>query len=167
MSIANSPSDEEKRQRKLAYLREYRIQNLDRLRAQQRRYYQANKEKRLAQNKVYREANKEKIAAKRREYYQANKAYHLGLSRRRYYGITVEETEALLAEQGGKCPICGTSEPKGRGWHVDHCHETGAVRGILCGRCNMGLGCFSDDAERLALAVEYLRRGVQDREGSL
>jgi hypothetical protein len=78
----------------------------------------------------------------------------------RKYGITPEEYDERLAEQGGVCAICRRppEDPRGYKMHVDHCHQSGDVRGILCGSCNRGLGNFGDDADRLLAAVEYLRR---------
>jgi hypothetical protein len=80
------------------------------------------------------------------------------------YGMTLEQRDELLAEQGGKCLLCfrETDFPasqKGRSMrsaHIDHCHNTGVVRGILCGWCNTGLGRFGDDPERLKAAAAYL-----------
>lgn len=71
------------------------------------------------------------------------------------YGLTVESFDALLASQGGVCAICA-GPATGRGWHVDHCHDTGRVRGVLCHQCNVGLGHFHDDPVRLRAAVKYL-----------
>ena len=80
--------------------------------------------------------------------------------RLRKFGITPERYDAMLEAQGGGCAICGTAEPGGR-WGtyfaVDHCHTTGEVRGLLCGRCNVMLGNAQDDAGRLELAAAYLR----------
>ena len=78
------------------------------------------------------------------------------------YGITKERYDELLAEQGGGCAICGTSEPGGRDkvWQVDHCHNSNKVRGLLCGLCNRGLGQFRDDVDRLRSAVRYLERHI-------
>lgn len=71
----------------------------------------------------------------------------------------VQETVAEMRErQRGLCAICGTPEPetpKGR-LHVDHDHETGRVRGLLCSRCNTGIGQFKDDPVRLQAAITYL-----------
>ena len=74
------------------------------------------------------------------------------------YGIGVEEYEALRLAQGNRCAICGTDDPASNAgeWHVDHCHESGAVRGLLCSRCNIGLGYFKDDPARLTAAIKYL-----------
>lgn len=76
------------------------------------------------------------------------------------YGITREQWEAMLAEQGGRCAICRGTRPGGRGgvWAVDHDHATGVVRGLLCSLCNTGLGMFGDSTQRLSDALAYLRR---------
>lgn len=76
---------------------------------------------------------------------------------RRNYGITIEMYDAIYESQGGKCKICGTTKPRGRGgFHVDHCHQTGIVRGLLCAACNMMLGLIKDNKETLMNAIEYL-----------
>ncbi len=77
------------------------------------------------------------------------------------FGITLKEEEELLARQGGVCAICRRAITDRRGYsaHIDHDHQTGAVRGILCFGCNIGLGAFRDDVARLEAAVEYLKRG--------
>jgi hypothetical protein len=68
------------------------------------------------------------------------------------YGLSIEKWDALLAEQGGGCAICGQTKKL----HVDHDHKTQEVRGILCGGCNRALGCMDDDPERMLAAVRYL-----------
>lgn len=74
------------------------------------------------------------------------------------YGITLADYDAMLAAQSGLCAICSAGEPGGNAnhWHVDHNHQTGRVRGLLCTRCNIGLGYFQDDPDRLANALAYL-----------
>lgn len=71
------------------------------------------------------------------------------------YGITSEDKERMLADNGGKCPICGTTDP-GRYWVVDHCHRDQIVRGLLCDSCNKGLGFFKDNPKSLQAAIWYL-----------
>lgn len=75
------------------------------------------------------------------------------------YGITKDEYEAMLASQDGRCAICRADEPGGKGgWHVDHCHNTKVIRGLLCHHCNIGVGQFKDDPARLRAAADYLER---------
>jgi len=73
------------------------------------------------------------------------------------YGITLDDYEALLTAQHGACAICGATEPGGRGrFHIDHCHDKGGVRGLLCANCNQGLGKFKDSPSLLYKAAAYL-----------
>ena len=86
------------------------------------------------------------------------------------YGMTFDDYEALWLSQGGRCAICGVDAPlRGHGRErmrlaVDHSHETGAVRGLLCGMCNGGLGLFGDEVGRLREAISYLERTGTNRE---
>ncbi len=75
---------------------------------------------------------------------------------KRKYGITIEQYDALLSEQGGACAICGRKPRPDISLHLDHDHQTGQVRGILCFRCNNALGDFDDDASLLQQAVAYV-----------
>lgn len=80
----------------------------------------------------------------------------------RLYGLTIEQYKAL----GAACMICGATEDQrvqkktGKPFRlaVDHDHDTGKVRGLLCGACNCGIGYFKHDEQLLAKAIEYLRR---------
>jgi hypothetical protein len=63
----------------------------------------------------------------------------------------------LYAEQQGKCKICGLEPKTARGLHVDHCHSTSKVRGLLCHGCNVSIGSMKEDPEILSKAIEYLR----------
>lgn len=73
------------------------------------------------------------------------------------YGLTPEQYETMLAEQGGVCKICkGLDNGRWKLLAVDHCHSTGKVRGLLCAKCNKGLGQFNDDAALLKAAITYL-----------
>ncbi len=78
---------------------------------------------------------------------------HPGFKRQYLYGLTPEEFAARVALQDGRCAVC--QEPMTK-MCVDHDHDTGLVRGILCSPCNSGLGMFRDDPERLVAALIYL-----------
>jgi hypothetical protein len=98
-------------------------------------------------------ASKDKVGGSR--------MYHL----KRRYGVTAQEVQVLIAAQGGRCAICREAPAE----HVDHDHETGRVRGVLCFNCNGGLGQFRDRQDVMAAAIAYLQ-GVTwaellDREG--
>ena len=73
----------------------------------------------------------------------------------RIYGITLEQYTQMLTAQNGKCSICETSNTKKL--HVDHCHTTNQVRGLLCNSCNNGLGRFFDNIKYLENAIIYLK----------
>ena len=78
------------------------------------------------------------------------------------YDLSLEQFDALLASQGSRCAICGIEQPNGTGrhavWNVDHCHKTGAVRGVLCAPCNTAIGQLKDDPELVRAALKYLER---------
>jgi len=78
-------------------------------------------------------------------------------SRAKMYGVEKEFLVGLYEKQDGKCAICGEISKSERGLHVDHCHTTGMVRGLLCHGCNTGIGALKEDAEILSKAIDYLR----------
>jgi hypothetical protein len=78
---------------------------------------------------------------------------------KRKYGMTRTEKFRLLASQGGMCAVCGTDAPTAyRPWHLDHCHKTKRIRGVLCHHCNVALGALRDDPDIAEKAATYLRR---------
>ena len=87
-----------------------------------------------------------------------NREKHHGSGRqfqlRRRYGLDSVEVEWLILRQDGVCAVCR----KARAAHVDHDHTTGIVRGVLCFKCNRGLGVFEDDLALLRKAQGYLRK---------
>jgi hypothetical protein len=72
------------------------------------------------------------------------------------YGLSMDEYDRMLTAQNNACWICKCNFD--RTPHVDHCHTTGAVRGLLCSNCNKGIGLLKDDPRRLLAAFEYLTR---------
>ncbi|MEK9770510.1 MAG: endonuclease VII domain-containing protein [Betaproteobacteria bacterium] len=87
-----------------------------------------------------------------------NPRYQPNWELQKKYGITLEQKEAMAVAQEFKCKICGTHQDDVWGsLHVDHCHITGKVRGLLCVNCNQGVGKFKDDQELLKKAIDYLK----------
>lgn len=78
----------------------------------------------------------------------------------RAFGLTPEDYVRMLDEQHGVCAICGGPQVGGKNRRlcVDHCHKTGEVRGLLCTKCNAGLGMYDDNVDTLAKALAYLRK---------
>ncbi len=72
------------------------------------------------------------------------------------YGLTIADVVEMQKQQGNKCAICGCKFNKPH--HIDHDHNTGAVRGLLCGECNLGLGKFRDSLFILKAAIQYLEK---------
>lgn len=107
---------------------------------------------------VYYATNSDYLRAAAREWHHANPERVRDNRLRYQFGITGAEWDRLFEEQGRRCAVCGGTEPITKNWHVDHCHESGVVRGILCGLCNPGLGYFKDDTNRLWAAIAYLEK---------
>ena len=120
-----------------------------------KRWYSANRAKAIADVKRWQQENKEHLNAYRREYRQRRKVEERDTYLRRTFGITQADYESLLARQGGGCAICG-KKPGKISLHVDHDHETGEIRGLLCVGCNNALGQFHDDPELLSRATDYV-----------
>ena len=79
------------------------------------------------------------------------------------YGITVDQYYEMLALQNNACKICdseynNSDRCESGKLFIDHCHTTGKVRGLLCHKCNQGLGYLDDDTDRLQRAIEYLKQ---------
>lgn len=145
----------------------------------ERRRYQAEWRKRRGDKERMREWSRKYWAKRRadpewqarsraygREYTKKNRS-KLSVKYRKYrlmveYGLTLEDYDAMLLRQRGRCALCGAKR-SGRNdgaagaLHVDHCHATGVVRGLLCHNCNMMLGHAKDNIELLRKAMEYLQ----------
>ena len=104
------------------------------------RWYAANRAGQIAYAREWKRRNRDRIP------HYLRKARH---------GLTRDQYEALVEEQAGRCAIC----PREGDLRVDHDHETGRIRGLLCDRCNRGLGFFADEPERLRAAAAYVEGG--------
>lgn len=81
--------------------------------------------------------------------------------KRRTYGLTPEQLSEMLEQQGGGCGICGGPPRSVRGWSIDHDHDTGRVRGILCVPCNSALGALGDDIASIRRVLAYLLKAEE------
>lgn len=113
-------------------------------RAKNHAWHRANKDRLLALQKTRRELDPTKTARIARN--SALKAN---------YGITICEYDAMFKKQHGKCAVC--NEKYGKTLHVDHCHQTNIVRGLLCQKCNMAIGLLQDSVKLLNRAILYLK----------
>ena len=77
-------------------------------------------------------------------------------NKERRYGITQEQFDQMLLDQNNRCKICDNDFKNSKDTHIDHCHNTNRVRGLLCNSCNMALGQFNDDIEFMNNAIKYL-----------
>ena len=74
----------------------------------------------------------------------------------RRYGITQDQFEQMLVDQSNKCKICNIEFKNTKSTHIDHCHKTNKVRGLLCNDCNLALGQFGDNTDIMDNAIKYL-----------
>jgi hypothetical protein len=126
-------------------------------------YYQKNKERILENQRRYIARNKEAVLERSRKGWRTWRQNNPDKVRNKKlmedFGITLEEYNAMFEDQGGCCAICGTHQDElPKNLSVDHDHETGEVRGLLCGHCNLTIGHARESPEILASAIEYLRR---------
>lgn len=92
---------------------------------------------------------------------EKQREYRAKANLKRLYGITLDDYQVLLDEQGGVCAICKRTRGI-RKLHVDHDHDTGIVRGLLCHACNTALGLLGEDPAILSAALEYLALSKAD-----
>jgi hypothetical protein len=114
----------------------------------------------------WRQNNKQYAAEQQKKWRTANPERSADHGRKHHYGVPLGTYAAMLAEQKGRCAICATEEPRGKGtFHIDHCHFSGRTRGLLCHNCNVGLGNFKHDPKFLSNAINYLAEGGIERGG--
>ena len=126
-------------------------------RAMTRDWYERNREKAKEKYRIWRLNNLDKV----KKYNADNRRKHYQQEVVRKYGVPIDWFDGQMKKQKGKCACCGMSFEWGNKQtspHVDHCHKTQKVRGILCNRCNSVLGLCKDDIQLLSSLVRYLRK---------
>lgn len=156
------------------YRKAHRAANPEAYRARARAYYEANTERISAKNKAAYYADLEsnrKINRERTKLARSTKAGReraAGYRLKAHYGITLDDYNRMLDEQGGLCanPGCFSEPPENRRFDIDHDHSCCpgekscglCIRGLICGSCNRALGLMHDDPKRLLGLAEYLER---------
>ncbi len=153
----NEQSCKDKEARK-KYMAEYYKSNpekFSRRTPEQQTAYNETRRKKYAESQEVRDAAKASV----KEWQEANPEKRFA-QRLRQYGITPEQHKQMMDAQGNACAICGHSDMSDPRMfpHVDHCHETKKVRGILCSHCNMAIGKFKNSEKLLLAAAEYIRK---------
>jgi hypothetical protein len=110
----------------------------------------------VLRRKDWRKNNREKARDQARKHQKTYNTNHPGRRLKHKYNLTLEEYEQLMEKHNRRCAICG-KEDRGIRLCIDHDHKTGEIRGLLCRKCNLGLGYFMDNAEALTNAIKYLQ----------
>ena len=155
------------------YSHSYYHNNKEKILEKSKDYYKNNKEKIAEHGKNYRENNKEKIAERQKEYQKNNKEQIAGYQKeyrkknknkiadqilKRKYNLSIEDWKKIFNSQNKCCAICKNNKTGLRGFVVDHNHQSGKVRAILCDNCNKLLGHAKDSPSVCRLAAEYLEK---------
>ena len=133
------------------YQKKYREKNPEK----KKQEYQRNKHKYLVRAKKYQEKNKIEIKQKMKERYKKKPEHYKELRIIYKYGMTYEDKEEMYKNQFNKCLTC-QKDFSITNLHIDHDHETGKVRGLLCPQCNTALGLVKEDVITLKHMIEYL-----------
>ncbi len=150
------------------------VSEFNKLRKNKNGYRESCKVCRESKRKVWVAAKRDHVNKKKREYWwrktdeerrqivASNRGRVFAWKLRTKFGITLEQFYEMAEKQNGVCAICGRAPEEIPGMHqggklyVDHNHDTGVVRGLLCNNCNAGIGYLGDDVSRVRSAVHYL-----------
>lgn len=135
-----------KNERHLVSVKKWAMENSEKIKKSRKAYYLKNKSRERANMVRWEKENR----IERNEYRRKKKVIQR-------YGITFERYEEMYKAQNGSCAICDGPSLDGRRLHIDHDHNTGTIRGLLCQKCNMGLGCLNDDISLFNEAIKYLK----------
>lgn len=146
---------------KQQYDKQYYAKNKERIKAATKQYRTTNRQQVNKNKAQWRLANKEKISGYQRAYRARNKERLTKRAaddmRRKVFGVTRAEYSAMLLSQGSVCAACHRPCRRSHELCVDHSHDTGKVRGLLCKDCNLALGHLKDDPRRCIGLLKYLQ----------
>ena len=135
--------------------------------ARRKVWYVRNREREIARVGKWQRENPDKLATQRRKTADARARKYRQWHLQKQFGLSLDDYALLLSQQGGRCATCRAVPADGTSLHVDHDHETGRVRGLLCMRCNNALGLMRESADVLNGAIEYLYLRDPDGLGQL
>jgi hypothetical protein len=139
---------------------EAKIKRLARKRKWNKQKYRKDIEKSRKYFRDWYHKNKEKNKGYTKKWLSENPGIRTGISLKfnlkRHYGMTVGEFDDMVRGQDNKCAICGNPPSINGRLYVDHNHETNSIRGLLCVKCNSGLGMFNDDIVLIKKSLKYL-----------
>jgi hypothetical protein len=166
---------EKLKEQKNEYSKKWYHRNKNEVKISQAKYRLENREKISKKGKENRIKNKDKIKVMRREYYLKNKEHILAKKKtwssnnkdrlREYqlktqYNLTLDQYNKMLSDQNNSCKVCDIKfniNIKPLTPHVDHCHATSKVRGLLCMNCNASLGQLKEDTKIMQKLIEYVK----------
>lgn len=119
--------------------------------------YNENKETYNSASSKYYWENKEACNLNAKKHYQKNKLKYKENNLRNKHDISFEDFESFLQIQDNQCKIYHCELDNAKNTHIDHCHSSGKIRGILCSNCNTALGKFKDCIEFLQSAIQYIK----------
>ena len=131
-----------------------------------KQWYVLNKEHSKSKSVTWNKANKDKRSKISNNWYQKNISKVKGIALKREYNLSMEQYDQLLSQQNNCCMVCHKNQVLfKKKLAVDHCHETGKIRGLLCDGCNRGLGFLKDSIEVLESAITYLKNSREQVNG--
>ncbi len=137
----------------------WKEKNKEKVKNYQKFYRQENKQKLSEQSKKYREENKNLYIDYKKRWYQDNKVIQRDKTLKYKFGLTLNDYNTKLQEQNYCCKICKKHQSNFiKSLHVDHCHKTSMIRGLLCCDCNLGIGNIKESTETLKNCILYLKK---------
>lgn len=159
-SMKNKIKCPKRKEERRKYMKEYYENNKDKWERTKEKNEKRNRRRRerYASDPDYREKRLKEV----KEFRKRNPKYKRSNELKYKYGITYECFKRMRKDQNYKCKICTRKLENESQSYVDHCHETGNVRGILCNKCNFGIGHFDDDINQLKEAIKYLKESERN-----
>ena len=149
-----SLTPEERNAYRAEWRRRDRAAHPEKYAAAKKRHYATHRADVLARSKEYQESHRDRIIERKRVRYASwDPEERRNYTIMRLYGISTTTYDAMYTLQNGRCLICEEAHDQ---LDIDHCHKAGHVRGLLCGKCNRGIGFMRDDPRIATRAAAYL-----------